>query len=95
MDDPDTMLDYIAPNAQKPKDVTIFTRTGCEFCTRAKGMLRDAGIHFEELVLNRDYSEATLRAVSGRSSVPQIFINGVFVGGSEELETDLQQEKAA
>ena len=93
--DADTMLDYIAPNAQKPKDVAIFTRTGCEFCTRAKGMLRDAGIHFEELVLNRDYSEATLRAVSGRSSVPEIFINGEFIGGSAELESYLQQNKAA
>jgi len=93
--DADTMLAYIAPQAEKPKDVTIFTRKGCEFCVRAKGMLRDAGIHFEELVLNRDYTEATLRAVSGQSSVPQVFINGVLVGGSESLESYLQVDKAA
>ncbi len=93
--DADTMLAYIAPSASKPKEVSIFTRNGCEFCVRAKGMLRDAGLDFEELVLNRDYTEATLRAVSGRASVPQVFIDGHHIGGSEELESYLQTEKAA
>ena len=87
--DADTMFDYIAPNATKPADVTVFTREGCPFCVRAKGMLHDQGIPFEELVLNRDYTEATLRAVSGRSSVPQIFINGEHIGGSDDLEVHL------
>lgn len=84
--DADTMLAYIAPDAAKPQDVTVFTREGCEFCVRAKGMLRDAGIQFEELVLNRDYSESTIRAVSGKSTVPQVFISGDYIGGSENLE---------
>jgi glutaredoxin-like protein len=84
--DADTMFDYIAPEAPKPLDVTVFTREGCEYCVRAKGMLNDARISFEELVLNRDYTEATIRAVSGRSTVPQVFINGDYIGGSEELE---------
>jgi len=87
--DADTMLSHVAPNAAKPQDVTVFTRNGCEFCVRAKDMLNDAGIQFEELVLNRDYTEATIRAVSGRSSVPQVFINGQHIGGSEELEAYL------
>ena len=93
--DADTMLAHIAPDAPKPLDVTAFTREGCEFCARAKGMLRDAGIHYEELVLNRDYTEATLRAVSGRSTVPQVFINGSHIGGSEELERYLSVDAAA
>lgn len=93
--DADTMLAYIAPNASKPKEISVFTRKGCEFCVRAKGLLRDAGLDFEELVLNRDYTEATLRAVSGRASVPQIFIDGQHIGGSEELESYLHTEKAA
>ena len=58
-------------------------------------MLREAGIHYEELVLNRDYTEATLRAVSGRSTVPQVFINGAHIGGSEELEQYLAMDAAA
>jgi glutaredoxin-like protein len=94
--DADTMLDYIAPNASKPLDVTVFTREGCPFCVRAKGLLHDAGIQFDELVLNRDYSEVTLRAVAGASMVPQVFINGEHIGGSDRLEEYLgQRDKAA
>ena len=92
--DADTMLGYIAPEAAKPLDVTVFTREGCPFCVRAKGMLRDAGIEFDELVLNNDYGEVTLRAVAGKSMVPQVFINGEHIGGSDELEAYLGQHEA-
>ena len=93
--DADTMLAYLAPNAAKPLDVTVFTRPGCPFCVRAKGMLRDAGIQFDELVLNRDYGEVTLRAVAGVSMVPQVFINGEHIGGSDELESYLADADTA
>ena len=94
--DADTMLAHIAPNAEKPLDVTVFTREGCPFCVRAKGLLRDAGVDYDELVLNRDFSEVTLRAVAGASTVPQVFINGEHVGGSERLEEYLgRPDKAA
>ena len=93
--DADTMLAYIAPDAPKPLDVTLFSREGCPYCVRAKGMLHDAGIAFEELVLNRDFSESTIRAVSGVSSAPQVFINGELIGGSEQLEQYLNRLQAA
>jgi hypothetical protein len=66
--DADTMLAYVAPHAAKPLDVTVFTREGCPFCSRGKGMLREAGIAYDDLVLNRDYGEVTPRAVAGRSA---------------------------
>lgn len=91
--DADTMLDYIAPEAKKPYDVTVLTRKGCPFCVRAKGMLNDAGIAFEELTLNEDYTDRTLRAVANASTVPQVFINGERIGGSEELEAWLEAGK--
>ncbi len=84
--DADTMLDYIAPEVAAPKNVTVFTRQGCPFCVKAKGLLRDAGLEFDELVLNRDFRESTIRAISGKTTVPQIFIDGELIGGSEELE---------
>ena len=87
--DADTMLAHIAPEAVAPLDVTVFSREGCPYCVRAKGLLHDADIEFEELVLNRDFSESTIRAISATSSVPQVFINGECIGGSEELETYL------
>ncbi len=93
--DADTLLGYIAPNARPPLDVTVFSREGCEFCVRTKGLLNDAGIDFEELVLNRDFSEATIRAISGEATVPQVFVGGERIGGSEELEQYLLQSKAA
>ncbi len=83
--DADTMLEYLDPNVVKPFDVTVFSRPGCPFCARAKGMLTDAGIEYEELVLNRDYTDRTLRAVASATSYPQVFINGEHVGGSDEL----------
>jgi glutaredoxin-like protein len=84
--DADTMLAYLDPDAPRPLDVTVFSRSGCAHCARAKGLLRDAGIEFEELLLNRDYTDRTLRAVSAAGTYPQIFIGGQKVGGAEELQ---------
>lgn len=84
--DADTMLNYIAPRAKKPLDVTVFSRLGCPFCAKAKAQLKEKGIAFDELVLNKDYRNVTLRAVAGQDSVPQIFINGQHIGGSDKLE---------
>ena len=84
--DADTMLDYIDPKGARPYNVAVFTRDGCEFCYKAKGLLNDAGIEFEELSLNRDYTDRTLRAVAGKISYPQVFIDGKHIGGSDDLE---------
>jgi glutaredoxin-like protein len=92
--DADTMLKYLDPEVRMPHDVTIFSRPGCPFCAKAKGLLRDAGIEFEELVLNRDYSDRTLRAVVVATSYPQIFIDGQHIGGSDDLEAWLDETAA-
>ena len=59
--------------------------------------LRDAGIDFEALELNRDYSDRSLRAVSGSTTVPQVFVNGKLIGGADDLDKWLNtdQSKAA
>jgi glutaredoxin-like protein len=85
--DADTMLAHVAPGADKPLDVVVFSRDGCPFCAKAKGMLEDAGIPFEELKLNRDFRGRALRAVSGADTVPQVFVGGERIGGSEALES--------
>lgn len=90
--DADTMLSYIAPHALAPLNVTVFSREGCPHCVRAKGLLLDAGIQFEELVLNRDFAESTIRAISGVTTVPQTFIDGVLIGSAEDLETYLNEQ---
>jgi len=88
--DADTMLNYIASDADAPASVTIMSRKGCPFCAKAKEMLKDAGMDYEELVMGEDYTDRSLRAMVGSSSVPQIFINGDHVGGSSDLETWLK-----
>jgi glutaredoxin-like protein len=89
--DADTMLEYLDPKAAKPHDVTVFSRPGCPFCAKAKDLLRQAGIEYEELVLNRDYTDRTLRAVAAATSYPQVFVDGSLVGGSDDLERWLQE----
>ena len=95
--DADTMFSYLAPSEAKPLDVTVFARPGCPHCARAKAALRDAGIDFEALELNRDYSDRSLRAVSGSTTVPQVFVNGKLIGGADDLDKWLNtdQSKAA
>jgi glutaredoxin-like protein len=89
--DADTMFRHAVPEGVLPHDVAVFTREGCGFCVRAKALLNDAGIEFEELVLNRHYTDQTLRAVSSQISYPQVFIDGKLVGGSDELAEWLEQ----
>lgn len=93
--DADTMLEYLAPDARKPLDVAVLSRRGCPHCARAKAALERAGIEYEELVLNRDYTDRTLRAVSRGTTFPQVFVNGENIGGADELEQWLDSKKAA
>ncbi|NJR48535.1 MAG: glutathione peroxidase [Leptolyngbyaceae cyanobacterium CSU_1_3] len=87
--DAETMLAYINAQAQKPKLVSLFAKIGCPFCAKAKAMLKDHGMDYEEIVLGRDVTSRSLRAVTGAATVPQVFIDGKLVGGSEELATFL------
>lgn len=83
--DADTLLDYINPAAAKPMDVLVFTKNGCPFCARAKGMLHDRGIAFEEIQVGDDVSLRGVRAASGADTVPQTFIDGRYIGDSDAL----------
>jgi len=83
--DADTMLHYINSDAEKPKVVSLFTKVGCPFCARAKTLLKDHGLDYEEIVLGRDVNVRSLRAVTGATTVPQVFIDGKLIGGSEAL----------
>jgi len=86
--DADTMLNYINPNAEQPKRVTMITKPGCGHCTRAKNALKVRGYKFEEIELGTNgVSYSTLTAISGQGTTPQIFIDGEHVGGADELES--------
>ncbi len=88
--DAQTMLNYINPNAKKPKLVSLFAKVGCPFCARAKAMLSEHGMDYEEIVLGKDITTRSLRAVTGATTVPQVFIDGKLIGSSEALEVYLK-----
>lgn len=83
--DADTMLKYIDPNWVAQESVSIITKPGCEFCAKAKALLAEKGLAYEEIVLGRDASTTSVRAITGKTSAPQVFIGGKYIGGSEEL----------
>lgn len=83
--DADTMLNYINATAEKPKMVSLFAKIGCPFCAKAKQMLAEHGLDYEEMLVGRDVTTRSLRAVAGATTVPQVFIDGKLIGGSEAL----------
>ncbi len=95
--DADTMLNYINPQAQKPAAISIVTKPGCPFCAEAKKQLSERGMAFEEISLGKGIGIRTVRALSGKETVPQVFIDGDYIGGSEALIAHLAaaEKKAA
>lgn len=68
--------------------VTIFTTLMCPYCHRAKALLREKGVEFEEIDVTmsaRKRAEMSERA-GGRTSVPQIWVGEVHIGGSDDLQ---------
>ncbi len=84
--DADTMLGYLAPREKAPEPVVLFSRAGCPHCARAKDLLEANDVAFEEVQLGKGITFSSVRAVSGRGTVPQVFIGGQHIGGAEELE---------
>ncbi|MBF2083202.1 glutaredoxin 3 [Thermoleptolyngbya sp. C42_A2020_037] len=68
-------------------NVEIYTWSTCPFCIRAKALLNKKGVDFTEYCIDGDEAaraEMVDRA-NGRRSLPQIFIDGVHVGGCDDL----------
>lgn len=67
-------------------DVLLYTTSWCPYCRRAKTLLKEKGVQWSELNIEADQRHRQeMTEASGRSTVPQIFINGTHVGGSDEL----------
>jgi len=67
--------------------VEIYTWQTCPFCIQAKFLLKNKGVSYQEYKIDGD-NEARLKMIQrsdGRSSVPQIFINDIGIGGCDEL----------
>lgn len=67
--------------------VEIYTKFLCPFCTRAKRLLAEKGVAFEEIDISTGGAKRAemIERAQGRATVPQIFIDGRHVGGSDDL----------
>jgi len=64
----------------------MYTTPFCGYCARAKSLLEKKGAAYEEMDVMMDEKKRTeMRERAKRSTVPQIFINGQYIGGSDEL----------
>ncbi len=67
-------------------EVIVYSTTYCPYCVRAKDLLKRKGAAYKELNAGDDaVREDMIAKAGGRRTVPQIFINGQHVGGSDEL----------
>lgn len=68
------------------KPVTIYTTPYCPFCVRAKRLLTQKKVPYQEVdVSGDDQAREKLTERTGQQTVPQIFIGDHHVGGSDEL----------
>lgn len=68
------------------KNVEIYTKHYCPFCHRAKALLDAKGVSFNEYELSADEKlRDEMIERSGRKTVPQVFIDGRHIGGSDDL----------
>ncbi len=68
-------------------NVEIYTKAWCPYCTRAKRLLAQKGAAFEEydITMGGPKRAEMIDRANGRTTVPQVFIDGAHVGGSDDL----------
>lgn len=67
--------------------IEIYTKDWCPYCSRAKSLLKTKGSVFEEISIS-DHPERRgemIERAGGRTTVPQIFIDGRHIGGCDDL----------
>ena len=67
--------------------VEIYTKFLCPYCSRAKKLLGQKGVDYQEydITMGGEKRAEMLQRANGRHTVPQIFIDGAHVGGSDDL----------
>ena len=74
--------------AQRPgaAEVVVYGTARCPFCVRARALLDSKGIEYQDIRLEQQpQRREEMERLSRRRTVPQIFIDGVHIGGCDEL----------
>jgi glutaredoxin 3 len=73
--------------------VTIYTKENCIYCTKAKMILTNKGLAYNELKLNEDFTREALKELfPSAATFPVIVVDGFNIGGCSELEMILNEE---
>lgn len=76
----------VNPREPYMKKIEIYTKDHCPYCHRAKGLLQSKNAEFTDHDLTIDPAkEQEMRQRSGRTSVPEIFIDDHLIGGCDDL----------
>lgn len=67
--------------------VEIYTKMTCPYCIRAKMLLKRKGVEYDEIAVDfgGEKKQEMIQRANGRTTVPQIFIDGRHVGGCDDL----------
>ena len=67
--------------------IEVFTKFFCPYCSRAKALLKRKGVEYQEIDLTMDRAgfDAMVERAGGARTVPQIFIDGKHIGGSDDM----------
>jgi len=67
--------------------VELYTTMFCPYCSRARSLLQRKGVSFDDIdvMMDDDRRAEMVKRAGGRRTVPQIFIDGRYIGGSDEL----------
>jgi glutaredoxin 3 len=67
--------------------VVMYAADWCGYCARARRLLDAKGVQYEEIDVDLvPGAQAQMQERTGRSSIPQIFINDEHIGGSDDLQ---------
>jgi glutaredoxin 3 len=68
-------------------EIEIYTQPWCPYCSRAISLLSDKGVAFREIDAQHGSAERAeaMRRSGGRTTMPQIFIDGRHIGGCDDL----------
>ena len=73
----------------------VWSKDACPYCVQAKNLLTQKGIEYEEKKIGDGYTkEDLLEAVTDARTVPQIFLDGEYVGGFDKLKARLLPQAA-
>lgn len=67
--------------------VEIYTKTFCPYCWRAKALLESKGVQYMEIAVDfgGEQKQVMVQRANGRTTVPQIFIGELHIGGCDDL----------